>query len=209
VNLLLWEFYRKRFIEQALSLRQYVDLSATLAGVPRMNVQVVCRGRFSEYFESRDIEIIRSHKLDFLIRFGFNIIRGEILQSSRYGVWSFHHDDLDKYRGSPPCFWEVYYGDPLTGITLQKLTDKLDSGVVLRKESFPTVLSSYPRNVERGLALGVDWLATLCGQILAGNEEIFAASPSQSRAPIYYAPTNLQVLRLLVRQRMSKGDTGH
>ncbi len=198
-NTLAWEVYRKRAIEAALPSRRSIDLSSRFAATPRMEVQVIRRGKFSEYFPDADIAAIRAHDLDFMLRFGFNIIRGEILSSARYGVWSFHHDDLDKYRGSPPCFWEVYLGDPLTGITLQRLTDRLDSGIVLRKESFPTALDSYPRNIETGLQFGVSWPADLCRKILSGEVACFDQPPASSAAAVFHAPTNAQLLRLLLR----------
>jgi hypothetical protein len=204
VNTLGWEWYRRRSIESALPSRHYVDLSAQLKSTPRMDVRVIRRGKFSEYFPDADIAAIRTHDLDFMIRFGFNIIRGDILSSARYGVWSFHHDDLDRYRGSPPCFWEVYMGDRSTGITLQRLTDRLDSGIVLRKESFATRLDSYPRNLELGLQLGVSWPADLCRAILSGDVSRLDEKPSSSAAPIYRAPTNVQLLRLLRRTRSRK-----
>ena len=46
--------------------------------------------------------------LDVAIRFGFNVIRGGILDVARYGVWSYHHGDHREYRGSPAFFWEMY-----------------------------------------------------------------------------------------------------
>ncbi len=197
VGTLGWEIYRKRCIEGALESRRYVDLSARLASVPRMDVQVIRRGKFSETFSPDDVGNIRTYHLDFMIRFGFNIVRGDILSSARYGVWSFHHDDLDRYRGSPPGFWEVYFGDPLTGVTLQRLTDKLDSGVVLRKESLSTCLDSYPRNIDRALKFGVPWPADLCRQILRGDTACFENPPASSTAPIYHAPTNFELLRMV------------
>ncbi len=200
INTLGWEIYRKRAIEGALPSRRYVDLSERLAAVPRLDVQVIRKGKFSEYFPEADVATIRAHDLDFMIRFGFNIIRGDILRSARYGVWSFHHDDLEKYRGSPPGFWEVYQRDPETGVTLQRLTDKLDSGIVLRKESFATALDSYPRNVEHGLQFGTSWPADFCRKILSGDVDCFDKAPSSSKAPIYRAPTNLQLLRMLLRR---------
>ncbi len=205
---LAWELYRKRYVEAALPSRRYVDLSVRLAVIPRINVQVVRRGKFSEYFSPEDIAKIRSYAPDFMIRFGFNIIRGEILTIAPYGVWSFHHDDLDRYRGSPPCFWEVYSGDPLTGVTLQRLTDKLDSGIVLRKESFPTCLDSYPRNIDRGLQFAISWPADLCRQILSGDTASLEKPPASSPAPIYRAPTNLELLRLLWRTSRAR-SAGH
>jgi len=94
------------------------------------------------YFNAEDVATINKKDLDFILRFGFNIIRGEILNAARYGVWSFHHDDERKYRGSPPGFWELYYRDPVTGSILQRLTDRLDGGIVLKRE--PLRQSSTP-----------------------------------------------------------------
>jgi hypothetical protein len=207
LNTLLWEFYRRRYIEAALPSRRYVDLSGRLASTPRMEIEIIRRGKFSEYFTAGDIAKIRDHKVDFMIRFGFNILRGEILTCARYGVWSFHHDDLDKYRGSPPCFWEVYFGDPLTGVTLQRLTDKLDSGIVLRKESFATSLDSYPRNIDHALRFGASWPADLCQRILAGDTTALEGRASESSAPVYRAPTNLEMLRMLWRTSRARPRT--
>jgi hypothetical protein len=198
-NKLGWELYRKRFVDGNVPSRKPVDLSGRLGSLPRIEVNVIRKGKFSEYFSAADVAWIRGQNLDFLLRFGFNIIRGDVLASTRYGVWSFHHDDLEKYRGSPPCFWEIYHRDPQTGVTLQRLTDALDSGIVLRKESFPTCMDSYARNIDRGLRFGVAWPADACRRILAGDEGFVSQPPSSSAAPIYRAPTNLEFARLLWR----------
>jgi len=61
-----------------------------------------------------------------LLRFGFYILRGEILTAAKHGVWSYHHGDSDEYRGGPSGFWEMYERNPLSGVILQVLTDKVD-----------------------------------------------------------------------------------
>jgi methionyl-tRNA formyltransferase len=94
--------------------------------------------RFVHRFPDDAIEQIREKKLDVLIRFGFNILRGEILTAARYGVWSYHHGDNDYYRGGPAYFWEVLEGNPVSGATLQVLTEELDAGTVLYKGLFAT-----------------------------------------------------------------------
>lgn len=86
---------------------------------------------FTDRFSQEDVQRVREHELDVIFRFGFRIIRGEILQSARYGVWSFHHDDNRYYRGAPPSFWEMYERTPVAGSILQVLTDSLDGGKVL------------------------------------------------------------------------------
>ncbi len=76
--------------------------------------------------------------LDVLLRFGFNILRGDILTAAKYGVWSYHHGDNEYYRGGPACFWEVYESNPRSGVILQVLTEELDAGKVLCKGLFAT-----------------------------------------------------------------------
>ena len=82
-----------------------VDLSTELGGLKRIKCMVRVAGNCSEFFCDDDIGQIREFGLDFILRFGFNIIRGDILDVPKYGVWSFHHGDETKYRGSPPAFW--------------------------------------------------------------------------------------------------------
>src|SRR5437016_774041 len=114
-----------------------VDCTERFAHVESMHVDPITQ-RFVHRFPDDAIERIREKKLDVLIRFGFNILRGEILTAARYGVWSYHHGDNDYYRGGPAYFWEVLEGNPVSGATLQVLTEELDAGTVLYKGLFAT-----------------------------------------------------------------------
>ncbi len=176
-----------------------VDLSAELADVPRLVCSPTTKGRFSEYFSKEDLEKIKEYDLDFVLRFGFNIIRGDILSAARYGVWSYHHDDETKYRGAPACFWEIYNDDPVTGSMLQRLTNRLDGGVVLKKGYFKTALYSYGANLNRVYHDSAEWPAQVCKDILNGNADYLNAPPSQTSAPIYRLPTTLQTLKFMFK----------
>lgn len=173
-----------------------VDMTSTYAGVPELRCQVRRQGKFSQYFLPEDIARIRAYDLDFVLRFGYNIIRGEILQVPRYGVWSFHHDDEDRYRGAPPCFWEIYHRDPVQGALLQRLTDRLDGGIVLRKGWFRTIQHSYSRNVDAVYTAAAAWPARVARDLQRGYDHYARPDtvPSKSTAPIYYLPTNGQFL---------------
>ena len=61
------------------------------------------------------------------------ILKGKILETSKFGVISYHHGDNDFYRGVPAGFWEVYNKDPITGFIIQKLNNELDNGEILFK----------------------------------------------------------------------------
>jgi len=82
-------------------------------------------------YRDEDIKKIQSFDFDILIRCGSGILRGDILNSSRLGIISFHHGDNTINRGGPAGFWEVYLKQDSTGFTIQQLTDELDGGNAL------------------------------------------------------------------------------
>jgi hypothetical protein len=116
---------------------ELVDYSAQLQNIDRIDAQPIVKG-FVHRFTADTVDLIRSRNLDVIVRFGFNIIRGDILSCARYGIWSFHHGDNDFYRGAPPHLWEMIERSPLSGVVLQVLSEELDGGLVLCKSLFPT-----------------------------------------------------------------------
>jgi hypothetical protein len=194
---LLYRLYH-RFLFRPRST-QLADLSHMLAKVPVVSCKVIRKGKFSQYFSEEDLQTIRSYDLDFVLRFAFGIIRGEILKVPRYGVWSFHHDDEQKYRGGPPCFWEVYYGDPVTGGILQRLTDKLDGGIVLKKGYLGTIHHSYARNLDQMYFESARWPAQVVAEIRFGHAEYLSAPPSSTTANIFLSPRNRHMLAFALK----------
>ena len=104
---------------------------------------------YSDYFDPESLEQIKAYKPDILIRFGFRILRGEILKLAPLGVWSYHHGDPSYYRGGPPAFWEVIHRQEVTGVVLQQLTEKLDEGKVLYRSWLQTDPLSVQRNANK------------------------------------------------------------
>ena len=137
-----WDYLRNRGANDA---KAPVDLAAMLTGIPSLQVLPLRKG-FTDRFSEADLATIREQQLDVIFRFGFRIIRGDILATARYGVWSFHHDDNREYRGGPPLFWEVFEGNPVSGAILQILTDSLDGGQVLYRGLSSTDQTSLYRN---------------------------------------------------------------
>jgi len=176
-----------------------VDMAKFFLGVPSIDCKVIKKGKFSQYLSETDIETIHGYSLDFILKFGFGIIRGEILKLARYGIWSFHHDDEERYRGLPPCFWEIYNGDSVTGAILQRLTERLDGGIVLKKGFWSTEKGSYAKNIDQSYYESARWPAQVCIDIRNGTTDYIDAPPSQTKAPIHYAPNNLQVLSFLIK----------
>ncbi len=185
--------FHRRVLSRPLALRK-ADLSDELSGVPQIRCKTTRQRNCSEYFLDSDLDAIREHDVDFIMKFGFNIIGGEILQVARYGVWSLHHGDETKYRGEPACFWEIYDGDPITGGMLKKLTGRPDGDIVLKKGFFPTADYSHGANLNRVYLDSAIWPAQVCIDILNDKAEYLDASPLKTTAPIYHAPNNFQML---------------
>lgn len=147
----------------------------------------------STYFPDDDIEKIKSYDLDFILRFGFDIIRGEVLNSAKYGIWSFHHDDERVVRGGPPGFWEFMRKIPSNGVILQQLTDELDKGLILRRLQFNTALHSYNFHLNR-IYEESEILPLQVAKELIVNRKL-EPELSRSEAPIQHPPRNFMMLK--------------
>jgi len=156
-----------------------------------MTVMPIIKG-ISTYFKSEDIEKIRSYDLDFILRFGFDIIRGDVLKAARHGIWSYHHDDERVVRGGPPGFWEFMKKIPSNGVILQQLTDELDKGLILKRLKFDTVLHSYKFHPNRLLTESEFLPLQVCKELIVNGK--LEPELSQSKAPIMHPPKNLRMM---------------
>lgn len=179
-----------------------VDCRELLSGTETIEVEPIGK-KFIHRFPPDALQKIRSKNLDVLIRFGFNILHGDILKAARYGVWSYHHGDNEFYRGGPAHFWELLEGSPLSGVVLQVLSEELDGGLVLCKSLFAT---------ENTLSVSLNRYAPYWGSVdmiirklnelhrfgweyLA--ERVIPPLPYQGKRKIYKSPENGDVLSWL------------
>lgn len=171
------------------------DMSRIFSNCRQIKCKTQQKG-FSNYFDSQCIETIKSEKPDFLLRFGFGIIRGEILTAAPFGVWSFHHDNEEIIRGGPPGFWEIFYKHHTNGVILQQLTDSLDKGLILNKLHFRTIRHSYKEHLDQiyfGSSMMPLWV---CRAIMNNKLEI---TNSVSKAPILHSPNNSKMMLFLLK----------
>ena len=101
-------------------------------------IQIQCiKKKFDDYFDKNQCDLIKSKNLDILFRRDFRILKGEILDCAKFGVWSFHHGDNDFFRGLPPGFWECFLNKNITGVS----RDKIFSALVA--EGIPDLIKNY------------------------------------------------------------------
>lgn len=185
----VWHHY---FFRPECKRRADLNEFLNIESIPKLGC-IPDRQGFATVITNNDIETILSYRLDFILRFGFNILSGSILNAAKHGVWSFHHDDEMSYRGAPPGFWEFMRNDPINGIILQRLTESLDCGIILKKVFYPTILHSYKAHLNQLYFEGESLPLQVCLELeRTGN---IAAYKSVSKAKIYQAPKNAEMLR--------------
>ncbi len=195
------QYYRYLFRPESF---RPVSVGSMAAGLPVIYCKPEIRKKYSEYFNEADLQTIRDHHPDFILKFGFGIVRGSILQVAPYGIWSYHHGDEQKYRGVPPGFNEILFNDRITGSVLQRLTETLDGGIILRKGYFPTISHSWKANLDQAIALSVRWPADVCNEILAQHTFPSEDVSGMTRAPIFREPTNFTFITFLLKQASNK-----
>tara|TARA_X000000368_G_scaffold418015_1_gene416174 strand:- start:1925 stop:2683 length:759 start_codon:yes stop_codon:yes gene_type:complete len=84
---------------------------------------------------SENERIIKSLDADIiLIIAGNQIIKKNILQSTKYGVFNVHSSLLPEYKGLMPSFWVMKNNEKITGVTLYKLTEGIDNGPIISQK---------------------------------------------------------------------------
>ena len=196
----LWRYF-KRYRLKIDSYKQ-VSLKNELEKISLVYCNTELKGKYAQYFSAKDLTLIKTHKPDVILRFAYNIIKGEILTLAKHGVWSFHHADEQVIKGGPAGFWELSKRMAVTGAILQRLTEKLDAGIVLRKGFFPTIKHSYKANLEQLLSGTASWMKQALIDVV--NDSKYSNSPTTSEAPLFTFPTNLQMFRVWTITKIEK-----
>lgn len=185
----LYSLYRR--FENALIKNKYnafekADLSPLLAGISSIDVKCIEK-KYSDSIIEEDVNKIKGYNIDVFVRLGFRILRGEILNVAKYGVWSLHHGDNLINRGGPPGVWEVIEQQPVTGVTLQILTEDLDAGQVLFRSWSKTDVF-FNRNNNNIYWKSASFVARKLNYLYAvGWDKFIEDANKQNEEPLFYS----------------------
>ncbi len=85
--------------------------------------------------EASVISALKSLEADVAVVVAFGqILRKSFLEIFKFGAVNIHASLLPRWRGAAPIAWSVLEGDKETGVTLQKITSKLDAGDIIASE---------------------------------------------------------------------------
>ena len=135
--------------------------------------------------------------VDVVFRFGFGILKGEILTAPDHGVLSFHHGDIRSYRGSPTHVWEYLNDESMSGVTLQQLTEKLDGGRIVVFE--PVDISdarTWQEIKRRKFRTSEGMLATAVRNL---EDTTFTPTEVEELGALYTTPTVEETVKILLK----------
>ena len=76
--------------------------------------------------------VLATYRPDVLLVFGFNWrLSPDVLAVPRLGALNIHPSALPKYRGPSPVLWAIWNGDANMGLTVHRMTDRIDAGPIL------------------------------------------------------------------------------
>ena len=198
-HLALWRLFDRFCVRPFSKAIRPVDLSELLGELPSHVDRPVKLSKFSESLAPESIEFIRTLRPDFVVRFAYGILRGEVLDVSPYGLWSFHHGDPTKFRGQPPGFWEMAKSAKTAGAILQVLSNELDAGRVLHSGEFQITTHSYAKTRDT-LYYGVaSWIKRVSSDIQLNGWENFPQSGVTEKGAIYKQPENGVMISFFIR----------
>jgi len=122
-----WDYQRNKTDHDALAA---TNVSSLLNGVPSISVHFN-RREGSDSIPENELAEIRNYDLDVLFCFGSRVLQGGILGTARYGLWWFHFGDIPTSYSGAPLFWELIERNPVSGSSLQIVTESLDGGRIL------------------------------------------------------------------------------
>ena len=123
-------FYSFRFFLRKIIIGKSVEKILKKYNVPTKTITDSINSR-------KNVDLIKSLNADLiLIIAGNQIIKQEVLDSTKYGVFNIHSSLLPNYKGLMPTFWVLKNNEQKTGVTLYQLTEGIDNGPIISSKDF-------------------------------------------------------------------------
>ena len=118
------------------------------------------------------LEIVRSLGPDILVVAAYGkIFRPPFLALFRHGGINVHPSLLPRFRGPSPITAAILEGDSVTGVTIQKVARRFDTGDILSQERFPLKGDETTATLSAALApVGAELLSGVLGELATGRQ---------------------------------------
>ncbi|MCK5468647.1 MAG: hypothetical protein KAI99_09060, partial [Cyclobacteriaceae bacterium] len=115
-----------------------------------------------------DANNIKKQKLDLIIKLGFDIIEGPVIDISKHGIWALNHSEDSIYPVNVAGFWEMALKQSAVCVTLEQLTANAETGLLIDKAYFNRHWSFVTTNT-RILEASISILFKNINKLLSGD----------------------------------------
>jgi folate-dependent phosphoribosylglycinamide formyltransferase PurN len=102
------------------------------------------------------LEQVNSLEPDLGLIYGSPILKPELFEIPKLGTLGIHHGKVPEYRGNKTTFWAMYNGEPVAGVTIQKVNKGLDTGNIVKTGEVKATRRAYQAVVRDLEALGLE-----------------------------------------------------
>lgn len=198
-------FYRLRHCLARLRLETLGNLFGGAPSVLDVALKANCPLLVMKKREQERIQkALLDMRPDLIITCSFPIIlQKSVLEIPKLGGINVHPSLLPEYRGPNPIFWALFNEEKNTGVSIHRLSAKIDEGDVLLQKQ---IKISAQENLESLTAKIADAAAALLAHLLLtdGAAKIVARSQVPARAS-YQPRPNIRQMKLL-RSKLSAKD---
>lgn len=130
--------------------------------------------------------------------YGSPILKPELFEIPRLGTLGIHHGKLPEYRGNKTTFWAMYNGEPVAGVTIQKVNKGLDTGSIVKTGEVKAYRRPYLEVCHDLEALGLDLYLQAILEVKHGVAELKPQGGIKGR--LYRNPKPADFLKFWARQ---------
>jgi len=165
-----------------------------------------------DWFQEQDIERIKESNLDVIIQRGFRILKGDVLNAAKYGVWSYRHFDNTIIRGGPPGFWETFERMGEQGVLLQILTEDVGKGIALYRSFLPCYSFLVTRNNDECFLRSSLFVPRILERLHNEGDKVFFDNIEKENKKensynnaLSESPNNIEFLKLFIKHSYNIG----
>jgi methionyl-tRNA formyltransferase len=166
--------------------RQARALAGRIATVPDLHAPEV-------------LERVRALEPDLGLIYGAPLLRPELFGIPTHGTLGIHHGRVPAYRGKKTTFWEIYNGEPVAGVTIQRVEAGIDTGQVVRSGEVPIGAKGYGQVERETQALGLELFIEAVLDVRRGSARYTPQPPAPAGTRHYRQPSPGDFLRLWLR----------
>jgi methionyl-tRNA formyltransferase len=132
------------------------------------------------------VAAIAAWKPDIIVTAAYGqFLRRNLLGLPPHGAINIHPSLLPRYRGAAPIQWTLARGESVTGVTILRMTERMDAGAMLAQREHPIRPDDTAATLEPRLAeLGAELLLAVLDELEAGR----ATETPQDEAAVTFAP---------------------